>query len=77
MNAHFLCTENNLSNFCVIISEDKKETFRFLYFKEKPATSLRHESKYMKKTCFSEKTYLYGDFCLSGNYRCIFENERK
>ena len=25
----FYRTENNLSNFCVIISENKKETFRF------------------------------------------------
>ena len=29
VNAHFYCTENNLPNFYVIISENKKETFRF------------------------------------------------
>ena len=28
-NALFFHTENNLSNFCVAISENKKETFRF------------------------------------------------
>ena len=27
VSAHFYCTENNLSNFCVIINEHKKETF--------------------------------------------------
>ena len=29
VNANFYCTENNLSNFCMIIRENKKEMFHF------------------------------------------------
>ena len=44
----FYRTENNLLNFCVIISEKKRKPFAFnlmrlFYFKEKPTTSLRDE----------------------------------
>ena len=51
---NFYRTENNLSNFIVIINENKKETFpfnrtRLFYFKEKPTTPLRHGNKNMKK----------------------------
>ena len=40
---------------------------RLFYSKEKPTTSSQYGSKNMKKKCFSEKTYLQGDFCLGGS----------
>ena len=51
----FYRTKNNISNFCVIISEKiKRKGFAFnrmrlFYFKGKPTAPLRHGGKTMKK----------------------------
>ena len=63
-------TENNLSNFCVIINENKKKMFRFnrmrlFHFKEKPTTPLRHRGKTMKKHMFQWKKLIYNDILLT------------
>ena len=60
---NFYCIENNLSNFCVIFSENKKETFRFnrtrlFYFREKPTIPLRYRSKNMEKHFSVKKTFV-------------------
>ena len=77
----FYHTENNLSNFCVTVSEKKKVTFRFqsleIILLQRETDNCLVEVKLWTKTCFSEKTYLYEYFCLNGSYQSIYDNERK
>ena len=62
-------SENNLTNFYVIISEKKMKRFvfnrmRLFYFKEKPATPLRHGGKTIKKHMFQWKNLFVRMFLL-------------
>ena len=55
----------NLSNFCVIISDNKSKRFvfnrmRLFYFKEKLTTSLRYGGRTIKKHV-SVKKIIYND----------------
>ena len=55
----FCRIENNISDFWVIISENKKRNvyhMRLFYFKEKPTTPLRHGGKIIKKHIFQWQT---------------------
>ena len=78
----FYRTKNDLSNFCVIISENKRKRFVFnhmglFYFREKPTTLLRHGSKNMKKHMFKWKYLFVRRFLHKWRNWSIYENEWK